>query len=105
MLKRIDTDEAKAIIQALQEKRDQLKLDDLSLAERMGVSRSNWTMIAAGQRNIGVSLLAGIARTFPEMDDLILAYLRSIPPSVGNGDAHTAKHEASSPASTLKPEV
>ena len=68
-------------------------MDDLSLAERMGVSRSNWTMIAAGQRNIGVSLLAGIARTFPEMDDLILAYLRSIPPGVGNSETHT-EHEA-----------
>jgi len=89
------TDATKDIIRALQEKKEQLELSNAALARRMGISRSAWTMISRGDRNIGIALLAGIARTFPDLNDLILVYLRSVPPVVTHSSVPVSRDPVS----------
>jgi len=54
----------------------QEELSDQAFAELLGISYSLWKQITKGERSIGLTLLKSIARTFPDMDQDILKYLR-----------------------------
>ena len=50
-------------------------LTDMAFAEIIGVNFSMMTLIKQGKRQPGVKVLRGLARYYPELNDLILNYL------------------------------
>lgn len=56
---------------------NKLKLNNSEFARLLGISRPLWVMTKSGKRQINVSLLRGVAKTFPNLDMQILTFLRS----------------------------
>ena len=54
-----------------------LKMNNSEFARFLGISRPLWVMTKSGKRQINVSLLRGVAKTFPSLDKQILTFLRS----------------------------
>lgn len=52
------------------------RLSDQVFANRLKIARSSWTLTRLGNQGVGISLLAGVATAFPEMEQDILAFLR-----------------------------
>ncbi len=65
------------LLEALESCRKREKLSVRALARRLNVSDSYLSMIRSGSRRIGLPLLCGIARAFPELDRALLAHLRN----------------------------
>ena len=65
------------LITSLAKHQKKLGLNNTEFARLLGISRQLWEMIKRGKRNIGVSLLRGVAQAFPELDGQILDFLRS----------------------------
>lgn len=42
-------------------------MSDETMASRLGISRSAWTRIKLGDRNLGGKVLRGVAREFPHL--------------------------------------
>ena len=63
------------LIQSLADRQHELGLNNIEFAARLGISRQLWEMTKTGKRNVGVTLLGGIVRAFPELNDQVLAYL------------------------------
>lgn len=42
-------------------------MSDEAMAARLGISRSAWTRIKLGHRNVGGKVLRGVAREFPHL--------------------------------------
>ena len=64
------------LIELLQARQRELGLSDGAFARRLGVSRSLWIAVQSGQRAVGLRLLRGVVRAFPDLDDDVLAFLR-----------------------------
>ena len=64
------------LIELLQARQRELGLSDGAFARRLGVSRSLWIAVRSGRRAVGLNLLRGVVRAFPDLDDEVLDYLR-----------------------------
>jgi transcriptional regulator with XRE-family HTH domain len=72
------------LIEKLEAKRKELQLSDAAFARRLGVSRPLWTAVREGKRSVGMALLRGAARAFPDLDGAVLAHLRGEGPPPSN---------------------
>jgi len=63
------------LLEKLVEKQSQSKLGDEAFAGKLGISRSYWINIKAGRMNIGISLLSGAVKAFPELQPEVLIFL------------------------------
>jgi len=52
------------------------KLSDYTFAGRLGIDRTTWVHTRRGRRNIGLTLLKAIARTYPDMHQDIINFLK-----------------------------
>jgi transcriptional regulator with XRE-family HTH domain len=68
------------LIDLLETKRKELNLSDAAFARRLGVSRPLWIATREGKRSVGMTLLQGTARAFPDLDGAVLAHLRGEEP-------------------------
>jgi hypothetical protein len=51
---------------------------DQQFAERLGATRSTWSLIRSDKRNFGLKTMVHIALNFPALERYILAYLREL---------------------------
>lgn len=51
-------------------------LSEYKVARKLGISRSTWHLAIAGDGPIGITVLRAILRTYPELTDNVVAYLR-----------------------------
>lgn len=65
------------ILESLKEKQRQENLSDQRFARKLGVSRRLWGMTRVGIKDIGMSLLKAAAKTYPDLDADIMAFLRN----------------------------
>lgn len=65
------------LLDALEQCRERERLSVRALAKRINVSDSYLSMVRSGSRKIGLPLLCGIAKAFPELDRALLAHLRN----------------------------
>lgn len=65
------------LLDALDRCRQREKLSVRALAKRIHVSDSYLSMVFSGRRKIGLPLLSGIAKAFPELDRVLLSHLRN----------------------------
>lgn len=65
-----------SLVDTLKAKQDELGLDDVEFASRIGITRPAWSMIRSGVRQPGEKTLSGVMRAFPRLTDDCLAYLR-----------------------------
>lgn len=63
------------LLQALEDCRKREDLSVRSLAKRLNVSDSYLSMVRSGSREVGLPLLKGIARAFPELRRVVMAHL------------------------------
>ena len=54
----------------------QREVSDYKFAKTLGVDRILWYATKRGTRNIGLTLLRAILRTYPELTDEVINYLR-----------------------------
>ena len=52
------------------------KQTDQVFADQIKIARSSWTQIRLGDQAIGLSLLSGVAKAFPDMEKDIISFLR-----------------------------
>jgi transcriptional regulator with XRE-family HTH domain len=71
------------LIEELEAKRKELGLSDAAFARRLGVSRPLWVAVREGKRSVGMTLLRGAAREFPDLDGAVLAHLGGGKPDDG----------------------
>jgi len=50
-------------------------LSDEKFGDKLGVSPELWRMTRTGRRNIGITLLKGIMRAYPELEQDVLLFL------------------------------
>ena len=62
---------------SLQEIQDRENLKDWQMAERLGCKRQHWQMTRTGDTPLGMTLLKGIAKGFPELHQDIIYFLDS----------------------------
>ena len=69
------------LVTKLTERQAELNLSNADFARLLGISRPLWTSVKSGQRKVGVQLLRGVARAFPDLNDVLLRFLRDDTPS------------------------
>jgi hypothetical protein len=57
-------------------KQRQGNLSDTAFAKNLGLSRTLWRQIKVGERKVSITLLRALTRTYPELDQEILAFLK-----------------------------
>jgi len=67
---------AQTLVTILEARQRELGLTDAAFADRLGVSRQLWAMTRAGQRAVGLLLLQGVVRAFPDLHNQVLAHLQ-----------------------------
>lgn len=67
------------LVEALRERQAVLGLTTGEFADRLGISRSMWSLTRRGLRRPGHLLLQGVMRQFPELASLCLVYIRDEP--------------------------
>ncbi len=51
-------------------------LSDRDMATRLGVSSPMWTMVRMGKANMGVRMLGGVVRSYPDLIPEVVFFLR-----------------------------
>jgi predicted transcriptional regulator len=69
------------LTESLKAKQRELELSDGAFARRLGVSRPLWVAIRSGQRPVGLSLLRGVVRAFPDLEAEVLSFLQGDEPA------------------------
>lgn len=63
------------LLEKLIRKQQELGMSDRRFAKELGVSRALWQFTKTGQNQIGIKMLSGIRRRFPELMPDILIFL------------------------------
>ena len=58
--------ESARLLASLEERQAAEQWDDQRMADELGISRSLWSLTRTGRRSVGMALLEGIGRRFPE---------------------------------------
>ena len=64
------------LVSALIAQQSALGLNDTKFAIKLGIARTVWVQAKQVQRPIGLTLLRAVARTYPDLNEEILAFLR-----------------------------
>jgi transcriptional regulator with XRE-family HTH domain len=64
-----------ALLDKLKEKQEQLGLNDVAFAERLGVSRTLWAFVKSGERVPGQKFLQAVMAAFPELKLDVFNYM------------------------------
>jgi len=64
------------LIDRLTEYQRYWRLSDHKFAERLGISSQLWQMTRTGKRDIGLSVLKGVMRAYPELEQDVTLFLR-----------------------------
>lgn len=64
------------LIESLQKRQHREGLRGSEMAERLGVSSAYWSRLLVGQRGIGLALIQGIVRAYPDLAPEALLFLR-----------------------------
>jgi len=65
------------LLQVLIDRQKELDLIDADFAQLLGLSRPLWRAIKGGRREISLRLVRGALQAFPDLEPVILGYLRS----------------------------
>ena len=65
------------LLDALKTRQRIKKLTDAEFAEGLGVSRSTWSLVRAGQVKFNIPILRGILVAYPDMQSHVLKYIMS----------------------------
>jgi hypothetical protein len=71
------TNTLNALIKALETIQRREKLTDVEFARLLAIHPSAWSYITRGERGIGIDILRNIVNSFPEVEPLAFAYIRS----------------------------
>lgn len=72
----METTVAPTLLDKLVQKQQLAKLSDSQFASQLGILRQLWQLTRTGQRQINFTLLKAIVRTFPEMGEDVIRFLR-----------------------------
>jgi len=73
----IESVEQKHLIEALERKREENRWSDSQMAEKLGCGRTTYLETRRGTMPVGMSVLRGVARSFPELKDALFSFLAS----------------------------
>lgn len=77
-------DQKQKLIKALSDEQKNLQLTDEQFAKLLGVNRTTWIWVKTGVNNPGLRVLAGVAKSFPELKVELIEYLEAyLPDSEG----------------------
>ena len=71
------TNTLEALVKALEAIQQREKLTDVEFARLLAIHPSAWSYITRGERGIGIDILRNIVNSFPEVEPLAFAYIRS----------------------------
>jgi len=71
----VSTAVANSLIEKLKEKQTKERLSDYGFADKLSVSHQLWQMTRTGKREIGLAVLQGTIRAYPELDRDVLIFL------------------------------
>ena len=66
-----------ALVKALEAIQRKEKLNDGEFAQLLAITPAAWSYITRGERGIGIDILRNIVNSFPEVEPLAIAYIRS----------------------------
>ena len=64
------------LVEMLAARQQELKQPDGAFSRKLGICRTMWVATRSGKRQVGLALLRGVARAFPDLDGEVLAFLR-----------------------------
>lgn len=76
MLDIITAKKERELIKQLTEAQKHKNMSDYSFAKLLKVPRSTWYVTKTGKKPIGMTMLRAISQTFPELDCLIIQFLK-----------------------------
>ena len=65
------------LVKALEAIQRKEKLNDGEFAQLLAITPAAWSYITRGERGIGIDILRNIVNSFPEVEPLAFAYIRS----------------------------
>ena len=65
------------LLEALKARQRIKKMTDAQFSESLGVSRSTWSLVRAGQVKFNIPILRGILIAYPDMQSHVLKYIMS----------------------------
>lgn len=68
---------SKLVIELVKQQQILGERDD-AFAERLGISRGQWSLVKRGKMPVGQTLLSGVAIQFPGLKDLLFAELEAL---------------------------
>lgn len=70
-------DPKEQLVKALSKKQEMLGLTHEQFADLLGVNRSTWDWVRKGVNNPGLRMLAGISKNFPDLQEEMVAFLKT----------------------------
>jgi predicted transcriptional regulator len=71
------TNTLEALVKALEAIQTKEGMNDVEFARLLAIHPSAWSYITKGQRGIGIDILRNIVNSFPELEPLAIAYIKS----------------------------
>jgi len=71
------------LVEALMQRQSESRASDAVFAELLGVSRATWGLTRTGKLPLGITVVRGAMRAYPDLEPLAVAFLR-------DGDRETA---------------
>lgn len=73
---RRDTPKKKTLVELLCEQQEAVGASDRTFGPYLGVTQAMWSRTKAGERTIGLKLIRGALRVYPQLEGAVLDYLR-----------------------------
>ena len=71
------TNTLEALVKALETIQRKEGMTDVEFARLLAIHPSAWSYITRGERGIGIDILRNIVNSFPELEPLAIAYIKS----------------------------
>jgi hypothetical protein len=71
------TNTLEALVKALETIQQKEKMNDVEFSQLLAITPAAWSYITRRQRGIGIDILRNIINSFPEVEPLAIAYIKS----------------------------
>jgi hypothetical protein len=66
-----------SLVKALEAIQRKEKMNDVEFSRLLAITPAAWSYITRGERGIGIDILRNIVNSFPELEPLAIAYIKS----------------------------
>lgn len=66
-----------SLVRLLVVRQQESALSDHDFAQQLGIARPLWSLTRAGKREVGLTLVRGVLRVYPDLTDDVIAFLKS----------------------------